>query len=120
MVVAAIGILINGATAFLLMSGRKDDLNIRGAFLHMASDALVALGVVIAGATIILTGWVWLDPIVSILIGIVIVAGRGRFCGIRPTSRSMAYPSVSTAATSWTFWDGSRASRRFTICISGR
>jgi hypothetical protein len=50
MAVAAVGIVVNGVTAFLFMSGRKDDLNIKGAFLHMASDALVALGVVIAGA----------------------------------------------------------------------
>ncbi len=75
MAVAAIGILVNGVTAFLFMSGRKDDLNIKGAFVHMASDALVALGVVIAGAVIIWTGWLWLDPVVSIVISVVIVAG---------------------------------------------
>jgi cobalt-zinc-cadmium efflux system protein len=67
-VVAAIGIVVNGGTALLFMAGRKRDLNIRGAFLHMAADALVALGVVVAGVLILLTGWLWLDPFVSIVI----------------------------------------------------
>ena len=75
MVVAAVGIVINGVTALLFMSGRKDDLNIKGAFLHMASDALVALGVVVAGAIIIWTGWLWLDPAVSLVVSGIIVAG---------------------------------------------
>ena len=75
MVVAAVGIVVNGATALLFMSGRKDDLNIRGAFLHMASDALVALGVVVAGGLILLTGGLWLDPAISLVVSAVIVAG---------------------------------------------
>src|SRR5579863_8442177 len=75
MIVAAIGIVINGVTAWLFASGRKDDLNLRGAFLHMASDALVSAGVVAAGLVIILTGWLWLDPIVSLAINAVIVWG---------------------------------------------
>ncbi|MFO1121839.1 MAG: cation diffusion facilitator family transporter [Hyphomicrobiales bacterium] len=75
MIVAAIGILINGATALMFAAGRKDDLNIRGAFLHMASDALVSAGVVVAGLVIVLTGWIWVDPIVSLLINVVIIAG---------------------------------------------
>lgn len=75
MAVAAVGIVVNGVTAFLFMSGRKDDLNIRGAFMHMASDALVALGVVIAGAVILWTGWLWLDPTISLVISVVIVVG---------------------------------------------
>jgi cobalt-zinc-cadmium efflux system protein len=75
MVVAAIGIVINGITALLFASGRKDDLNIRGAFLHMAADALVSVGVVIAGLVIMLTGWLWLDPLVSLAINAVIVWG---------------------------------------------
>jgi len=75
MVVAAIGIAINGLSAWLLMSGQKADLNIRGAFLHMVADAAVSLGVVIAGALILLTGWNWLDPAVSIVISCVIVWG---------------------------------------------
>jgi cobalt-zinc-cadmium efflux system protein len=67
--------LVNGITAYLFMAGRKDDLNIKGAFLHMASDALVALGVVIAGAVILWTGRIWLDPAISLVISVVIVAG---------------------------------------------
>ena len=73
MVVAAVGIAVNGATALLFMAGRKDDLNIKGAFLHMASDALVALGVVIAGGVIMGTGWLWLDPAISLIVSAVIV-----------------------------------------------
>ncbi|HEY2133381.1 MAG TPA: cation diffusion facilitator family transporter [Acetobacteraceae bacterium] len=73
--VAALGILVNGATAVMFMRGRKDDLNIKGAFLHMASDALVSLGVVIAGVLILLTGWLWLDPATSLAIVVVITAG---------------------------------------------
>ncbi|MED4963978.1 cation diffusion facilitator family transporter [Heyndrickxia coagulans] len=75
MIVAVIGIVINTITALLFMSGRKTDLNIRGAFLHMAADALVSLGVVIAGAIILFTGWEWVDPVTSILIAVVIFAG---------------------------------------------
>ena len=65
-VVAAIGVVVNGITAALFMAGSKDDLNIRGAFLHMAGDALVSLGVVAAGALYLKFGWVWLDPLVSL------------------------------------------------------
>jgi len=75
MVVAAFGIVVNGVTAYLFMSGRKDDLNIKGAFMHMASDALVAFGVVIAGAVILWTGWLWLDPAISLAVSAVIVFG---------------------------------------------
>lgn len=74
-VVAAIGILINGVTAILFMSGRKDDLNIKGAFLHMAADAGVSLGVVLAGFVILKTGWTWLDPAVSLIIAGVVAIG---------------------------------------------
>jgi cobalt-zinc-cadmium efflux system protein len=73
MAVAAVGILINGATALMFASGRKRDLNVRSAFQHMASDALVALGVVATGAAILLTGWLWLDPAISLVISAVIV-----------------------------------------------
>lgn len=73
MAVAGVGILINSATAFLFMHGSKSDLNIRGAFLHMAADALVSAGVVVAGALALWFGWNWLDPVVSLLIAIVIV-----------------------------------------------
>jgi cobalt-zinc-cadmium efflux system protein len=75
MVIAAIGVLVNGATAALFMSGSKADMNIRGAFLHMAADAVVSLGVVAAGALYLRTGWAWLDPVTSMLIALVIIAG---------------------------------------------
>lgn len=70
--VAALGIVINGATALLFMKGRKGDLNIKGAFMHMAADAGVSAGVVVAGLLITLTGWHWLDPATSLLIVAVI------------------------------------------------
>jgi cobalt-zinc-cadmium efflux system protein len=75
MAVAAIGILVNAVTAWLFASGRKEDLNLRGAFLHMASDALVSVGVVAAGLVILLTGWLWIDPLVSLVINAIIVWG---------------------------------------------
>jgi cobalt-zinc-cadmium efflux system protein len=71
--VAAAGIVVNGATAWLFASGRKGDLNIRGAFLHMIADAAVSAGVVVAGLAILATGWQWLDPVVSLIIVAVIV-----------------------------------------------
>ena len=73
--VAAAGVVINTATALLFMAGREHDLNLKGAFLHMAGDAAVSVGVIIIGFAIRATGWHWLDPAVSILIGIVIVWG---------------------------------------------
>ncbi len=73
--VATVGIVINTVTALLFMSGRKRDLNIRGAFLHMAADAGVSLGVVLAGIAILITGWLWFDPVVSLLIVAVVVVG---------------------------------------------
>jgi cobalt-zinc-cadmium efflux system protein len=72
-VVAAIGILVNGFTAWLFVAGRNSDLNIRGAYLHMVADAGVSLGVVIAGIAILFTGWLWLDPLVSLVIVAVIL-----------------------------------------------
>lgn len=75
MIVAGIGILVNGATALLFMSGRERDLNIRGAFLHMAADAAISLGVVISAFLIAMTGWMQLDPIVSLVISAIIVRG---------------------------------------------
>ena len=75
MIVAAVGILINGVCAWLFASGRKGDLNIRGAFMHMAADALVSVGVVIAGLVILLTGWLWLDPAASLIINAIIIWG---------------------------------------------
>lgn len=75
MVVAGIGIVVNTATALLFMRGRENDLNIRGAFMHMAADVLVSAGVVVAGALTLWMGWSWLDPIVSLVIAGVILWG---------------------------------------------
>ncbi|MBE0546715.1 MAG: cation transporter [Rubrivivax sp.] len=75
MVVAGIGIVVNTATALLFMRGSKSDLNIRGAFLHMAADALVSAGVVVAGALSLWFAWNWLDPVVSLVIAALIVVG---------------------------------------------
>jgi cobalt-zinc-cadmium efflux system protein len=69
--VAALGVAINGGTALLFMRGRHGDLNIRGAYLHMVADAGVSLGVVVAAGTIMLTGWLWLDPAISLVIAVV-------------------------------------------------
>ncbi len=73
--VALVGIAINTATALMFMSGRKGDLNIRGAFLHMMADAAVSAGVVVAGFAILWTGFHWIDPVVSLAIAAVIVVG---------------------------------------------
>ena len=72
--VAAVGIVVNGATALFFLRGSEGDLNIRSAFLHMVADTLVSLGVVVAGIAIATTGWLWLDPAVSILIVAAIAA----------------------------------------------
>ena len=72
MIVAAIGVLINTATALLFIRGKDHDLNIRGAFLHMAADAAVSLGVVVAGALILFYGLNWIDPVISLVIAAVI------------------------------------------------
>lgn len=75
MIVAACGIVLNGFCAWLFASGSKDDLNIRGAFLHMAADAIVSLGVVVGGLIILMKGWQWIDPLMSLVINLVIVVG---------------------------------------------
>ncbi len=77
-IVAAIGIIINTFTALLFLKGQKDDLNIRGAFLHMAADALVSVGVVLAGILILIKGWLWIDPLITlVIVGIVLIATLG-------------------------------------------
>lgn len=73
MIVAGVGIAVNGITALLFAKGRKGDLNVKGAFLHMASDAAVSAGVVVSGLIMLMTGWSWLDPIVSLLIAALIL-----------------------------------------------
>ncbi len=74
-VVAGIGVLINGATMMLFLKGQKGDINIRGAFLHMAADTVVSVGVVISGTILMFTNLTWIDPVVSLVIAAVIFAG---------------------------------------------
>lgn len=75
MIVAAIGVVINAATAFMFMRGRKGDLNIRGAYLHMIADTAISAGVVVSGAIILATDWNWVDPAVSLVVSAIIVFG---------------------------------------------
>ena len=75
MVIAAIGIAVNAGCALLFLKGRKSDLNLQGAFLHLAYDAIISAGVVVAAIAIYFTGWLWIDPAVGILIVVVIVGG---------------------------------------------
>ena len=93
-IVAAIGIVINTVTALLFMSGRKGDLNVRGAFLHMAADAAVSAGVVVAALVIIVTGWLWLDPAISLVIVAVIVWGTW---GLLRESLALSLAAVPSA-----------------------
>ena len=91
MIVAAIGIVINGFTALLFASGRKSDLNIQGAYLHMAADAAVSAGVVISAFVIMFTGWLWLDAVTSLVIVAVIVWGTW---GLLRDSTAMSLSAV--------------------------
>jgi cobalt-zinc-cadmium efflux system protein len=75
MVVATVGIVVNGLSAWMFVKGSAGDLNIRGAYMHMAADAAVSLGVVVSGLVMLLTHWFWLDPLVSLVIVAVILAG---------------------------------------------
>lgn len=93
MIVAGCGVFVNGITAWLFMAGRKQDLNLRGAYLHMAGDAAVSLGVVIAGAIMLQTGWLWLDPLVSLAIALAIVASAW---GLLKDSLKLALQAVPT------------------------
>jgi len=77
-IVAAVAVVINGASAWLLSRGSQSDLNMRGAFLHMLADAGVSVAVIVAAFGIMLTGWQWLDPAVSLLISVVILIGTWR------------------------------------------
>ena len=89
--VAACGVVVNWLSAMLFMAGRKQDLNVRGAFLHMAADAAVSAGVVVAGILILLTRWWWLDPAVSLIINAVVVWGTW---GLLRDSANMAMDAV--------------------------
>ncbi|MEO7177292.1 MAG: cation diffusion facilitator family transporter [Allosphingosinicella sp.] len=91
MFVAAIGVVVNGATAWLFARGRKGDINIRGAFLHMAADAGVSAGVIVAGLVISRTGWLWLDPVANLVIVAIVFAGTW---GLLRESVSMSLDAV--------------------------
>ena len=103
MAVAAAGIVINGLCAWLFASGRKGDLNVRGAFAHMAADALVSVGVVAAGFIILMTGWLWLDPVVSLVINALIVWGTWSLLRDSLCMAMNAVPSGIDAAKVETF-----------------
>ena len=90
-VVAAVGVVINTVTALFFMKGSKNDLNIRGAFLHMAADAGVSAGVVLAGFGILATGWLWIDPVVSLIIAAIILVGTW---GLLKESMNLALQAV--------------------------
>ncbi|MBY0383058.1 MAG: cation diffusion facilitator family transporter [Xanthobacteraceae bacterium] len=90
-VVAAIGIAVNGFTAWLFASGHKNDINIRGAYLHMVADAAVSAGVVATGLIIMLTGWLWLDPATSLALVAVIIWGTW---GLLRDSTAMSMAAV--------------------------
>ena len=77
-IIAAVGIVINGVSAFLFFKDRDKDINVRSAFLHLASDALVSLGLVAGGIIIYYTGWYWVDPVLSLLVCLVIILSTWR------------------------------------------
>ncbi|MEN9709492.1 MAG: cadmium, cobalt and zinc/H(+)-K(+) antiporter, resistance protein CzcD [Pseudomonadota bacterium] len=91
MAVAAAGVVVNGITAWMFAGGAKSDINIRGAFIHMAGDAAISAGVVVAGLIISLTGLVWIDPVMSLVLNIVIVWGTW---GLLTSASRMALSGV--------------------------
>jgi len=111
--VAALGILINGGTALLFMRGRHGDLNIRGAYLHMSADAGVSFGVVVAALMIMLTGWLWVDPAISLVIAAVVLAS-----GLGPGARQRQ-SRTRRRATRHRACDGERLSRHARRCLGG-
>ena len=91
MLVAAAGIVVNGVCAWLFAAGQKGDINLRGAFAHMLADAVVSAGVVVAGLIILLTGWLWVDPLTSLVVNAVIIYGTWSLLG---DSTSLAMSAV--------------------------
>ena len=116
---AGVGVVINGFTAWLFMKDKDKDLNVKGAYLHMAADALVSVGVLVSGVVISWTGWTIVDPVVGLVVAAVIVASvwsLTRDC----VCRSTAFPWVS-ASTRWKRrWRPCRVSRPCTTSMSGR
>jgi len=98
MIVAACGIVVNGFCAWLFSAGSRGDLNVRGAFMHMAADALVSFGVVLGGLIILLTGWRWIDPAMTLGINAVIVWGTwSLLTGSLTMSLSAVPPNIDLA-----------------------
>ena len=120
MAVAAIGILVNAVTAWLFASGRKQDINLKGAFLHMASDALVSVGVVAAGLLILLTNWLIIDPLVSLIINGVIIWGTWGLLRDSVGMSMAAVPPRSIPRRFGAFLQRELASSPCMTCISGR
>ena len=118
--VAALGIAINGGTALLFMRGRHGDLNVRGAYLHMAADAGVSFGVVVAALVIMFTGWLWVDPAISLAIA---GCGARRAGGGWRATASISRSTACRAASSWqrsgTISAHSTASRKCMTSTSG-
>ena len=98
--VAALGILVNGGTALLFMRGRHGDLNIRGAYLHMAADAGVSFGVVVAAFVIMATGWLWVDPAISLCIAAVVLASGWGLADRKSTRLNSSHRSLSRMPSS--------------------
>ena len=121
MIVAGIGIVINAATALMFAGGRKTDINVEGAFLHMAADAAVSLGVVIAAGLILWTGWTWIDPVMSLVICLVILWSTW---GLLRSSVSMSLnavpPGVDVDAVRKASVGIAGRDRRCMTCTSGR
>jgi cation diffusion facilitator family transporter len=120
MAVATLGILVNGATAVMFMSGRKDDLNIKGAFLHMVGDAGISVGVVIGAALVSVTGWLWLDPQSQLRSRLRFCGAAGVLHGIRSILRLTQSRATSITRRCKPTCVACRASVRFTTCTSGR
>jgi len=119
MVVAAVGILVNGITAWLFASGAKGDINIRGAFLHMAADAAVSAGVVLAGLVILYTGWAWLDPAVSLgIVAVIVWSTWGLLRDSLAMSLAAVPPGIDPPRSAPTCW-ACPGSSQSTTCISG-
>lgn len=118
--VALAGVVVNGLSAWLLHHGHEHDLNVKGAYLHMLGDAAVSVGVAIAGGVILLTGWLWLDPVVTMGVGIVIVWSS---MGLLRDSSKLALQGVpqhidSSDVREWLA--ASPAWPKCTTCTSGR
>ena len=119
-VVATVGMLVNGLTALLLASRRKEDLNVRGAFMHMLADAAVSAGVVVAGGLILLTGSLWLDPLASLAINAIIIIGTWELLRESLSMSLGAVPSTIKVHEVGTYLRTLPRSPICTICTSGR